>query len=264
MLQVRHLSKSFRVPANGGNAETGADPRSGKNTFHAVRNVSFECDAGQVLGVLGLNGAGKTTTLRMLSTALQPDAGSIAIDGVDVVADPLSMRQKIGFLSGSTNLYRRLTVYENVAYFAGLHGMKGKAMEQRIDEIFTLLDMHSFRDKRADALSTGMKQRANIARAVVHEPRVLILDEPTTGLDVRSAKAIVDFIASYRHRKVPVLFSTHHLHEIEHLCDKVVFIHQGISNFEGSLAEFRALQGSGDLYEVFLQLSGESNGGVRE
>lgn len=258
MIEIKNLSKTFRVPGNAVAGRVGADPRNEDNWFHAVRDVSFCCEPGQVLGVLGLNGAGKTTTLRMLSTALSPSSGSIAIDGVDVVAHPLSMRKQIGFLSGTTSLYHRLTVYENVAYFGKLHGMSDKRLAERIDEIFTLLDMHGFRDKRAESLSTGMKQRANIARAVVHEPRVLILDEPTTGLDVLSAKAIVDFIASYKAKNVPVLFSTHHLHEIEHLCDKVVFIHQGTSKFEGSLDQFRSVLGSHDLYEIFLHLSQEN------
>lgn len=259
MLEIKNISKTFRVPSGGTSGQVGSDPRNEENFFHAVRDVSFSCEPGQVLGVLGLNGAGKTTTLRMLSTALTPTSGSIAIDGIDVVANPLSMRKQIGFLSGTTSLYHRLTVYENVAYFGKLHGMSGPRLAERIDEIFTLLDMHGFRDKRAESLSTGMKQRANIARAVLHDPRVLILDEPTTGLDVLSAKAIVDFIASYKGRNVPVLFSTHHLHEIEHLCDKVVFIHKGASKFEGSLEQFKSLRESRDLYEIFLQLSQEES-----
>jgi sodium transport system ATP-binding protein len=263
MIEVSHLSKRFptarKAKADRSAAERRAnDPRDGEHFFHAVRDVSFTCAPGQVLGVLGLNGAGKTTTLRMLSTALTPTSGSISIDGVDVVANPLAMQKQIGFLSGSTSLYNRLTVRENVAYFGKLHGMKGKALDARIDEVFSLLDVHPFQDKLAGALSTGMKQRANIARAVVHDPRVLVLDEPTTGLDVVSAKAIVDFITSYRSRKVPVLFSTHHLHEVEHLCDKVVFIHQGTSQFEGTLEQFRSQLASRDLYDVFLHLSREA------
>jgi len=257
MIQVSHLSKKFPSARKSDGERTATDPRDGEHFFHAVRDVSFTCHPGEVLGVLGLNGAGKTTTLRMLSTALTPSAGSIEIDGVDVVAHPLTMRKQIGFLSGSTSLYQRLTVRENVAYFAKLHGMKGRALESRIDEVFSLLAIHPFQDKLAGALSTGMKQRANIARAVVHEPRVLVLDEPTTGLDVVSAKAIVDFITEYRKRQIPVLFSTHHLHEVEHLCDKVVFIHQGTSQFEGTLEQFRGQLASHDLYDVFLHLSRE-------
>jgi sodium transport system ATP-binding protein len=255
MIEIKNLSKKFRTEKSAAARRGAADPREEANFFHAVRDVSFRCEPGQVLGVLGLNGAGKTTTLRMLSTALTPTSGSIAIDGVDVVANPLSMRKQIGFLSGTTSLNHRLTVYENVAYFGRLHGLSNDRLEQRIDEIFTLLDMHGFSNKRADSLSTGMKQRANIARAVVHEPRVLVLDEPTTGLDVVSAKAIVDFIDSYKQKNVPVLFSTHHLHEIDHLCDRIVFIHQGQARFEGSIDEFRSLLDSRDLYEIFLHLS---------
>lgn len=259
MLKISNLSKSFMLSGKASNERTDSDPRVDGEEFHAVRDVSFSCNPGQVLGVLGLNGAGKTTTLRMLSTAIKPTSGSIAIDGVDVVANPLAMREQIGFLSGTTSLYHRLTVYENIAYFGKLHGMSEVQIKTRTDELFTILNMNEFRDQRAGTLSTGMKQRANIARAVIHDPRVLILDEPTTGLDVLSAKAIVDFIASYKGKNVPVLFSTHHLHEIEHLCDKVVFIHQGLSKFEGDLFQFKSLRPSQDLYDVFLYLSGEKS-----
>lgn len=259
MIEVKNLNKRFRldsktVKENSKKDKSMLDPREEGHWFNAVRDVSFSCEKGQVLGLLGPNGAGKTTSLRMLSTALQPTSGQIIINDQDVVADPIVMRKRIGFLSGTTSLYHRLTVRENVKYFGQLHGMTDEKMAQEIDRIFTLLDIHSFADKKADSLSTGMKQRANIARTVIHSPEVIVLDEPTTGLDVISAKTILDFIESYKQSGTPVIFSTHHLHEVEKLCDNVVMIDEGISKFNGSLSEFKQKSDSGNLYDVFVNL----------
>ena len=254
MLEVSGLKKRFKVDSNTQANKGIRDVREDGRWFNAVNGVSFHCEPGQVLGLLGPNGAGKTTFLRMLSTALRADSGSICIGGEDVIADPLVMRRKLGFLSGSTGLYRRLTVRENVEYFGRLHAMSQSELTSEIERIFDLLDIHPFANKRADDLSTGMKQRANIARAVIHKPEVLILDEPTTGLDVMSAKTILNFIESYRGSQIPVVFSTHHLHEVERLCDRVTLIDQGETRFDGSLSDFETLDPSGDLYEVFVGL----------
>lgn len=259
MLEVNHLKKRFRVDnktlkERKKNKSAKADVREEGHWFYAVRDVSFSCKPGEVLGLLGPNGAGKTTCLRMLSTALQPTEGSINIKGEDVVANPLAMRKRIGFLSGSTSLYHRLTVRENVQYFGRLHGMSENLLDQEIDKIFEQLDIHSFADKKADSLSTGMKQRANIARTVIHSPEVIVLDEPTTGLDVISAKTILDFIASHKGGETPVIFSTHHLHEVEKLCDRVTLINNGKNQFDGSLTEFKALSDSENLYDTFVSL----------
>ncbi len=259
MIEVRNLKKRFRldnntIKENRKKSGDHRDKREEGHWFNAVKDVSFKCDAGQVLGLLGPNGAGKTTSLRLLSTALKPTSGSIIINGLDVVADPLVMRKRIGFLSGTTSLYHRLTVRENVEYFGRLHGMKDKELAVETKRLFDLLDIHSFADKKADSLSTGMKQRANIARTVIHSPEVIVLDEPTTGLDVISAKTILDFIESYKNSDIPVIFSTHHLHEVEKLCDSVVLINQGESQFDGSLDEFKALADNGNLYDVFVKL----------
>ncbi|MEE4244228.1 MAG: ATP-binding cassette domain-containing protein [Kangiellaceae bacterium] len=259
MIEVKQLAKSFRydkvaLKERKKKQVVEVDPREDDFFFHAVRDVSFKCEPGKVLGLLGPNGAGKTTTLRMLSTALTPTSGSIMIDGSDVIDSPLTMRKQIGFLSGKTDLYRRLTVRENVRYFGKLHGLRDEHLENEIDKIFELLDIHSFQDKKAEDLSTGMGQRANIARTVIHSPKVLVLDEPTTGLDVISAKTIVDFIDSYRGSNVSVIFSTHHLHEVESVCDQVTLIDKGITQFDGTVDEFRAKGNGQDLYTSFLNL----------
>jgi len=264
MLEVSNLKKRFRldnktIKENSKKTKESLDPREEGHWFNAVRDVSFSCEPGEVLGLLGPNGAGKTTSLRMLSTALQPTSGQIVINGDDVVADPLAMRKRIGFLSGTTSLYHRLTVRENVEYFGRLHGMNESILESEIKKVFELLDINSFADKKADSLSTGMKQRANIARTVIHQPEVIVLDEPTTGLDVISAKTILEFIESYKGSDVPVIFSTHHLHEVEKLCDRVVLINEGTAQFNGLLAEFAGLSSTGSLYDVFVDLVDKSS-----
>ncbi len=256
MIEVNNLAKRFRLTAHKGKprAPESVDPREQDGWFHAVRSVSFQCAAGEVLGLLGPNGAGKTTTLRLLSTALRPDAGTAHINGIDVLREPLVARKSIGFLSGSTGLYGRLTTRENVAYFGRLHGIPEAALNQRIDALFELLQMHSFADKLADQLSAGMKQKCAIARAVVHQPQVVILDEPTTGLDVMSAKILLDFIASYKVLGIPLIFSTHHLHEVEKLCDRVCIINHGVTAFSGTVDQLRHLGGSHDLYDAFVRV----------
>ena len=252
MIEVKHLAKRFRLPPQKDKASAVRDPREHDGWFHAVRDVSFSCAPGEVLGLLGPNGAGKTTTLRLLSTALQADAGSALVNGVDVLRQPLVARQSIGFLSGSTGLYGRLTARENVEYFGRLHGMPADRLKQRCDELFALLQMEHYGSKRADQLSTGMKQKCAIARTVVHGPQVVILDEPTTGLDVMSAKILLDFISSYKALRIPLIFSTHHLHEVDKLCDRVCIINHGITAFNGTVAELRQFGGSNDLYDAFV------------
>jgi len=252
MIEVKGLAKRFRLPKRGAAPASARDVREHDGWFHAVRDVSFSCAPGEVLGLLGPNGAGKTTTLRLLSTALTPDAGSIQANGVDLLRDPLVARQYIGFLSGSTGLYGRLTARENVEYFGKLHGMRPDHLKRRCDELFTLLDMNEYGNKRAAQLSTRMKQKCAIARTVVHEPQIVILDEPTTGLDVMSAKILLDFIASYKALRVPLIFSTHHLHEVEKVCDRVCIVNHGVTAFHGTVDALRHLGGSADLYDAFV------------
>lgn len=255
MIEIQHLAKAFALGKNSKLSDTEKqDVRYSKEAFHSVREVSFTCGTGEVLGLLGPNGAGKTTTLRMLSTALKPDAGSVFINGVDVLKQPVKARQQIGFLSADTGLYGKLTAYENIAYFGRLHGMKEDALAKRIEELFTLLNMHDFANRRADNMSTGMKQKTAIARAVVHSPKVVILDEPTTGLDIMTVQTVLDFIKGLKAAGTPVIFSTHHLDEVASLCDRVVVIDKGISAFSGDINQFKALAENGDLRQAFLSV----------
>lgn len=253
MIEILQLAKKFAVenPKKLSEQEK-KDPRLKGRFFNSVQNVSFSCEKGQVLGLLGPNGAGKTTTLRMLSTAIKPDAGSVSIGGIDVLSNPLVARQKIGFLSGSTGLYGRLTGRENIEYFGQLHGLPAEKINQRIAELADLLDLHSFLDRRCEHFSTGMKQKTAIARAVVHQPEVVILDEPTTGLDIMATQTVLDFIRGLKADGTPVIFSTHHLDEVDELCDKVAVIDKGMSMFDGDIASFRALA-QGSLHKAFMQ-----------
>ncbi len=252
MIEVQGLAKRFALPAHKERRSRARDPREHDGWFHAVRDVSFQCAPGEVLGLLGPNGAGKTTALRILSTALRPDAGRAHINNIDILAEPLKARQRIGFLSGSTGLYGRLTARENVEYFGRLHGMAPALLKARCDALFAQLHMEEYAHKRADQLSTGMKQKCAIARTVIHAPEVLILDEPTTGLDVMSARIMLEFIASYKALGIPLIFSTHHLHEVDKLCDRVCIIHQGVSAFTGTPDQLRAVGGSTDLVDAFV------------
>jgi sodium transport system ATP-binding protein len=253
MIEIKGLAKAFAISKGNKLSDTEKqDVRYSDKAFHSVRDVSFSCGEGEVLGLLGPNGAGKTTTLRMLSTALKQDSGSVFINGIDVLQKPVQARKEIGFLSADTGLYGKLTTFENIAYFARLHGMKELAIKERIDQLFTMLDMHNFANRRVDTMSTGMKQKTAIARAVVHSPKVVILDEPTTGLDIMTVQTVLDFIKSLKAQGTPVIFSTHHLDEVGALCDKVVVIDKGVSSFAGTLEQFKQLAPHGDLRQAFL------------
>lgn len=253
MINISGLAKRFAVenPKKLSEQEK-KDPRLKGRFFNSVKDVSFTCEQGEVLGLLGPNGAGKTTTLRMLSTALKPDKGTVLIDGEDVLANPLIARKKIGFLSSSTGLYGRLTGRENIAYFGELHGIDKNTIAARIEEMADLLDMQSFLDRRAENFSSGMKQKTSIARAVIHEPSLVVLDEPTTGLDIMATGTVMDFIQRLKRKGTPVIFSTHHLDEVQLLCDRVTVINQGETVFNDTLANFSALS-DGQIHKSFMK-----------
>ena len=220
----------------------------------AVDDVSFTVRPGEVFGLLGPNGAGKTTTLRMLCTVLKPTAGFATVAGHDVAREPAAVRRAVGFLSANTGVYDRMTARELVAYYGRLYGLHGAALADRLDELFTTLDMTGFADKRGGQLSTGMKQKVSIARALVHDPPVLIFDEPTNGLDVLVQRSVLRGIADLRGRGKTILFSTHVMSEVEKLCDRVAVMARGRVVAAGTLPELRQKYGQDDLEELFFSL----------
>ena len=238
MIEAQGLTKVFR------------DKKRGE--IRAADGVSFLCLPGQIYGLLGANGAGKTTTLRMLATILKPTDGTARVAGFDIVDQPEQVRAHVGFLSTATALYGRLTARETVEYFGRLNGLDNTTLKKRADDLFALLDLGPHAAMRCDKLSTGNKQKVSIARTLVHDPPVMIFDEPTVGLDVMTARTIVGFIRDCRARGKTVLFSTHVMSEAEKLCDTIGIIHNGRLLREGTLAELRAQAGITDLEDIFV------------
>ncbi|HLW43733.1 MAG TPA: ATP-binding cassette domain-containing protein [Candidatus Acidoferrales bacterium] len=229
-----------------------------RGDIHAVDNVTFSCKPGEIYGLLGANGAGKTTTLRILATILAPSSGTANVAGFDVVREPQKVRAHVGFLSTATALYDRLTAAETVEYFGQLFGLDSATIQRRTNELFKALDMDEFRDRRCAKLSTGMKQKVSIARTLIHDPPVMIFDEPTNGLDVMAARSITDFIRQCRDRGKTVIFSTHVMTEAEKLCDRIGIIHAGRMRAEGSLEQLRQNYGKDSLEEIFVEASGDA------
>jgi len=229
-------------------------PDKKRGPVRALDQVSFRCEPGKIFGLLGVNGAGKTTCLRLLATLLQPTGGTAKVAGFDIVAEPEKVRAHIGFLSTATALYGRLTAAEMVSYFGKLHGMDGALLRQRLDSLFDTLGMNEFRDRRCDKLSTGMKQKVSIARTLIHDPAVMIFDEPTIGLDVLTARTVIHFIRDCKARGKTVIYSTHVMSEVEKLCDAIAIIHGGKILAEGSLEELRQRSGLRDLEDIFVQI----------
>lgn len=227
-----------------------------RGLIRAADGVSFACKPGEIFGLIGSNGAGKTTTLRMLATILKPTSGTAVVAGFDIAREPEKVRAHIGYLSGSTALYERMTARQMVAYFGALYGLSPAETSRRIDEVFTELDMLDFADGRIDRLSTGQKQRVSIARAIVHNPPVLFFDEPTNGLDVVTARGITRFIRRFRDEGRTVVFSTHIMSEVEALCERIAVIYQGRIVATGTPDELRARSGKQAFEEVFLSLIG--------
>jgi sodium transport system ATP-binding protein len=240
MIEARSLVKRFRDKKRG--------------TVCAVDHVSFSCRPGEIYGLLGANGAGKTTTLRMLATILTPTEGTAIVDGHDVVKEPQKVRSRVGFLSTATALYGRLSALEMVEYFGRLHGLQEDILHRRIDAIFERLEMNDFRDRRCDSLSTGMKQKVSIARTLVHDPSVMIFDEPTVGLDVMASRTIAGFIRECRDAGKTVIFSTHVMSQVEKLCDHIGIIHGGKLMAEGTLDVLRQRYNLHDLEEIFVKV----------
>ena len=220
----------------------------------AVEDVSFTVRPGEVFGLLGPNGAGKTTTLRMLCTVLTPSAGFATVAGHDIAREPTAVRRAIGFLSANTGVYDRMTPEEMVGYYGRLYGLRGDKLAARIDELFASLQMDDFRRTPGARLSTGQRQKVSIARALVHDPPVLILDEPTNGLDVLVQRAVLRNILALKGQGKTILFSTHVMSEVEKLCDRVAIMARGTVVAAGSLPELRAKYGEQDVEELFFSL----------
>ena len=237
-VQVQRLTKTFY------------DDQRGE--VRAVDGIDFECRAGEIFGLLGANGAGKTTTLRMLATILQPTAGRATLLGHDITTEPEAVRRNLGFYSASTALYPRLTARETLEFFARINGYPSAQVRARVEHLITRFGISEYANARVDKLSQGMKQKVSIARTVVHDPPVLIFDEPTVGLDVLNALEIRDAIAEFRAEGKTIIFSTHIMSEAEKLCDRIAIIHRGVIHACDTLAGLRTATGQHYLEDIFV------------
>lgn len=237
MIEIHGLRKSF-------------------GAVEAVRDVSFCASDGTVVGLLGPNGAGKTTTLRMLSGLMRPDAGTIHVDDADVVADPIGAQTHMGLLPDSRGLYPRLTPVEHIQYFGRLHGIDGLVLATRSAELVARLGLNEIANRRVSGFSHGERTKVALARALVHRPRNVILDEPTNGLDVMSTRAVREVIRGLRQDGCCVLFSSHIMQEVSALCDRIVVIARGTVVAEGTAEELRSQTGRDNLEDAFVALSG--------
>ena len=222
----------------------------GKN--QVLRGISLEANSGEIFGLLGPNGAGKTTTLRVVCTLLSPDAGAVEVLGFDTRTAAEEVRRRVGVVTADIGVYPRLSARENIAYFAELSGVSGGELKRRVEAVIERLDMGSFAQQRAESLSSGQKQKVAIARAIVHDPEILMFDEPTSNLDVLASREIRDFMVEARTRGKCVIFSTHVLHDAERLCDRVTILHEGNVVATGPTAEVRGAHR--DLEDAFLEL----------
>ena len=245
MIRVEGLRKGFRT-------------RNG--VVRAVDGVDFEAADGQITGLLGPNGAGKTTTLRMLYTLMAPEAGRVLVDGLDAAAEPARVRARLGVLPDARGLYKRLTARENVAYFGELHGLDTALIEARTVRLCAELDMHEFIDRRTEGFSHGQRTKTAIARALIHDPRNVVLDEPTNGLDVMTTRALRRFLLGLRDDGRCVLFSSHIMQEVARLCDRIVVIARGRVVAAGSPDELRASTGCDNLEDAFVKAIGTEEG----
>ncbi|AZT91490.1 ATP-binding cassette domain-containing protein [Caldicellulosiruptor changbaiensis] len=225
----------------------------------AVDRLSFTINKGEIFGLLGENGAGKTTTLRMLATMIKPSHGTAIIDGLDITKEPEKVRRKIGILFGSeSGLYSRLTARENIEYFATLHDMKKDEIKKRIDELVERFQMQEFIDKPAGKFSKGMKQKVCFVRSIIHNPDVMLFDEPTNSLDVTSAKEVHDFIRLCKQEGRTIIFSSHTMSEVEKLCDRVAIIHKGSLMAIGTIDEIKQRFSGASFEDVFIRLVGDN------
>lgn len=254
MIEVNHLTKVFKLSKE---AQRELPESRRTRNLTAVWDLTFTCRPGRVLSLLGPNGAGKTTTLRILATMLRPTSGSVSICGHDAVKASRDARRCLGFLTGATGLYDRLTPDELVRYYADLYSLPRDVFETNRDRLFALLGIQGYKNRRIGKLSSGMKQKVSIARTMIHDPDVVIFDEPTVGLDVITARAIIDLIRDCRAAGKTVLFSTHIMSEVSLLSDDLVIIHEGRLKYSGSFQSFRQSMQSDSLEGEFIRLCEE-------
>jgi sodium transport system ATP-binding protein len=226
----------------------------------AVDGVSFTAHDGQITGLLGPNGAGKTTTLRMLYTLMRPETGRVLVDGIDVATDPAAVRARLGVLPDARGIYKRLTARENIAYFGELQGLGRAQIAERTTKLAAALDMHEFIERRAEGFSQGQRTKTAIARALVHDPRNVVLDEPTNGLDVMTTRSLRNFLLGLRGEGRCVLFSSHVMQEVAQLCDRIVVIAHGHVVADGTPDELRAATGCANLEDAFVRAIGTDEG----
>ncbi|MFC1537488.1 ABC transporter ATP-binding protein [Gemmatimonadota bacterium] len=255
MIVVKALRKTFKLSRQQ-KREMGKGFAG--STIDAVRDIDFQCQPGRIFALLGPNGAGKTTTLRMIATMLKPSAGTIGVLGHDTVQQPREVRRRMGFLTGDTGLYHRLTPTELVKYFADLYGMEKKTYERRREELFSLLDMHDFANRRIGKLSSGMRQKVSIVRTMIHDPEALIFDEPTVGLDVVTSRNIIQLIRNCKDAGKTVIFSTHRMGEVSLLSDDLAIIHQGRLCFNDTYENFLSRMQARSVEDEFIRLVGEN------
>ena len=238
MLRVENLTKKFKKVT-------------------AVDNVSFEVNPGEIIGLLGENGAGKTTTLRMLATMLKPTSGNAMIDGYNIIDNPNKIRERIGILfGGDVALYDRLTGRENMIYFAKLNGMSDLEAYQAVNKITSELEMSDYIDRPVGKYSRGMKQKVSLARSIIHQPDVMLFDEPSTGLDVLSSKLIHDFILKCKKDNKAIVFSSHNMYETEKLCDRIIIIHKGKIVASGTIEQLKKDYQKDSLEDLFIECIG--------
>lgn len=246
MIEAEALAKRF------------AGRKPGVSDVFAVREVSFRAPDGSITGLLGPNGAGKTTTLRMISTLVAPSAGRALVDGIDGARDALAVRARIGMLSDARGLYGRLTARENIRYYGALRGLAPEAIEGAIERLSEWLDMGALLDRRADGFSQGERMKVAIARTLVHDPPNVVLDEPTNGLDVMTTRSLREVIRRLRDTGKCVLFSSHVMQEVSHLCDEIVIIARGAVVASGRAPQLLAASGRDNLEDAFVHLAGEA------
>lgn len=245
MIDVNDLHKSFK-------AKTG--------TVHAVQGVSFTANDGEITGLLGPNGAGKTTTLRMLYTLMSPESGTITVDGFSTVTQSFEVRTRLGVLPDARGVYKRLTARENIAYFGRLHGLSEQAIAEGTERLAKALNMEDFLDRQCEGFSQGQRTKTAIARALIHNPKNVILDEPTNGLDVMTTRGLREFLLQLKAEGRCVIFSSHIMQEVAALCDRIVVIANGSVKANGTPDEIRAQTGEANLEEAFVKVIGSEEG----